>query len=111
METDWEKKDMRIGWMNCNTSASIIIAARINAGLYKPKDNKEAMKELLDCISIEFAAFQNIDSNKEKPIEKSTGKFYCTDCNKEITEKIKDFSERKYLKPLCMDCQNSYKGM
>jgi hypothetical protein len=49
--------------MNCNTSASVIIAARIQAGIYKPKDNKEAMKELLMAIDISYQAFLNISGN------------------------------------------------
>lgn len=109
METDWEKKDMRIGWMNINSACAGIIAARINAGLFKPKDNKAAMQELLDSIGIEFAAFQNIGLKEVQP--PAVGKFYCTDCNKEITVAEKEFSERKYLKSLCRDCQINYRGV
>ena len=103
VETDWELKDRRIAWMNCNTSASVIIAARINAGLFKPKDNKEAMKELLDAITIEFGAF--LDMSLEKKIKKAS--WFCTLCNKEITEKVKAFSEDKFGRALCYECQNN----
>ena len=106
METDWEKKDMRIGWMNINSSCANILAARITAGLFKPKNNQEAMKELLDMISVEFSEFQTVGVVKPSlPTSGSTGKFYCTHCQKEITEKVKDFSERKFLTALCMECQ------
>jgi hypothetical protein len=108
---DWELKDRRIAWMNINSACSTILAARITSGLYKPKNNKEAIAELLDAIDIEFQSFLNIGSSSkvvksETPKPVSSGKFYCTICNKEVSEKVKDYSERKFGKPLCYECQN-----
>lgn len=128
METDWELKDRRIAWMNCNTSASVIISARINAGLFKPKDNKEAMKELLDAIGIEFGAFLSIVGDKpvspgipvksETPKQTTNGKlkdtntkdqvYVCTDCNLDITWQEMKYSEKFYGVALCRNCQQAH---
>jgi len=43
---------------------------------------------------------------EDKPIpEKPTDKLICEECKVKITEKVHDFSTRKYGKPLCMKCQ------
>ena len=100
MEPDWELKDRRIAWMNMNTACSTIIAARIASGLYKPKDNKEAMKELLDAINIEYSAYLSIGTgdvspsggeerkpSREKKEKQATIKkagLFCDICSKEI---------------------------
>jgi len=82
-----EKKDKRIAWMNINTACSQIVSARINAGLYKPKDNKEAIRELLDAIQIEYSDFLSLTPEEPKtteenqPTEPTTGK--------DATEKMK----------------------
>lgn len=71
----WERKDRRVAWMNINNACSQILAARINAGLYKPKDKTETIKELLDMIHLEYADFLSLEigdgtpSGEEKPTE------------------------------------------
>ena len=40
-----------------------------------------------------------------KPIQNAAGPV-CTKCGKKITERIKDFSLRRFNKCLCIDCQN-----
>ena len=100
--------------------------------LYVEKDTKKIMKELRDMISVEFEAFLNIlgepgkknisphhpedttavssvSSSPGSPPPPRQGCFYCTDCNLEITVAEKDFSERRYFKPLCRECQKHYK--
>jgi len=121
-EPDWEKKDLRIGWMNINSACSNILAARINAGLVKHDDNKDAVKDLLDMIGVEFAGFQKI-GNSVLPEEKVVGKsevtkeqpaFVCERCARKgkdtkITSGIASFSMKKFGEQLCMECQKHVK--
>lgn len=118
-ETDWELKDRRIAWENINSGCSQILSARITAGLFKPKDNKDAMKELLDSIGIVYASFLDLngisggaEKNKREPEASSqtqnspfvippsgspsppTG-WYCDICSMQITDKEKKYSEDK----------------
>jgi len=113
---DWELKDRRIAFMNINSAVAQITSARINAGLFKPKDQKEAMADLQKGIEIEFSAFLNISSshpqgqNKEKetiasPPSSSPKNRKCEECKKDITEKVADYSYNKFGKQLCFDCQ------
>ena len=134
METDWELKERRMAWENIETACSRILAARMINGSYTEKDTKKIMKELRDMRTIEFEAFLNIPSGEPgkkniisphhpedttavssvssspgSPPPPRQGCFYCTDCNLEITVAEKDFSERRYFKPLCRECQKHYK--
>ena len=124
METDWERKDRRIAWMNINTACSQIIAARIQAGLYKPKDTREAMKELLAAIGIEFEGFLTIGSGdgtthggeeRTTPtpvsVEQSGGGNWFCGCGKPVSQKVKDFSEDKWGEIMCFDCQKKRRAM
>ncbi len=43
----------------------------------------------------------------KKPTENSTLK--CTDCDADITENVKNYSEKNMGKALCFDCQKKYK--
>ena len=116
-EPNWELKDRRMAWMNMNSACSNILAARIEAGLFKPKDNKEAIKELLDAIGIEFSVYLTLGigegspkGGEEKPLpQKPKGKtdysFFCSECNVGISEKVKDYSESNFGLALCFDCQ------
>lgn len=110
-DVDWERKDRRIAWMNINTACSNIIAARIQAGLLKPKNNTEAMKELVDAINIEFSQFLTLEAGEETPRTTMTvapkqeaSKWFC-DCGKPVSEKVKNFSEDKWGSIMCFDCQ------
>lgn len=113
-DMDWERKDRRIAWMNTNTACSQIIAARIQAGLFKPKNNKEAMSELLDAINIEFSQFLTLDIGEEKPQcetvapkeerKPEQAKWFC-ECGKPVSDKVKAFSEDKWGVIQCFDCQ------
>lgn len=43
-----------------------------------------------------------------KPTQKETQKeykYFCAECEKGISEKVYEFSQNKYGKPLCMECQ------
>ena len=118
METDWELKDRRIAWMNINSSCANIISARIQAGLYKPKDNKAAMQELLDAIGIEFTAFGDIQSHgKEQaamhpPVSSPDNmNRVCEDCQAKITESEANYSLKFYGMQLCRDCQTIHKRL
>lgn len=110
-DSDWERKDRRIAWMNTNTACSQIIAARIQAGLFKPKNNKEAMNELLDAINIEFSQFLTLEVGEESkqketiaPKKMEQAKWFC-ECGKPCSDKVKNFSEEKWGVTLCFDCQ------
>ena len=117
-EPNWELKDRRMAWMNMNTACSNIISARITAGLFKPKNNTEAMKELLDAIGIEYSAYLTIgvdgkpeSSKKEesasKAMKKASLPFVCMKCQKGVSEKVKAYSEENFNGEVyCFDCQN-----
>ena len=111
-ETDWELKDRRIAWMNINSACAEILSARINIGL-KHKDNKDAIKDLLSMIDVEFQAFLNLASQTKK--EESNNEdssshpkeynWFCFECGRGVTTKVKEFSNDKYGQILCYDCQ------
>ena len=121
-EPNWELKDRRMAWMNMNTACSNILAARIEAGLYKPKDNKEAMKELLDAINIEFSVYLTLGTGDgsscgeessiapqkvPKKVKAEKQEWFCSTggCGNPISEKVKVFSEDKFGRILCFSCQ------
>jgi hypothetical protein len=115
MEPDWELKDRRIAWMNINSACSEILSARINIGL-KHKDNKDAIKDLLSMIDIEFQAFLNLASPTKKeessngdssypPKKQEEYDWFCSECAKGVTERVKEFSNDKFGLILCFDCQ------
>ena len=121
-EPNWELKDRRMAWMNMNSACSNILSARIEAGLFKPKDNAAAMKELLDAINIEFSAYltlgtgdvntcggeertpSTIAPKSEELAKKQDWKWFCG-CGKGVSDKVKNFSEDKFGEVLCFDCQ------
>ena len=89
----WERKDRRMVWMNINNACSQLLAARIQAGFYKPKDGKETMNELRDMITIEYADFLTLDigdgthGGEEKPLETIAPQII--EKGKDATEKMK----------------------
>jgi hypothetical protein len=116
MEPDWELKDRRMAWENINSACSGILSARITAGLYKPKDGKDSMKELISMIDIEFQAFLNLASPTKKeessngdssspPKKQEEYDWFCSECAKGVTERVKEFSNDKFGSTLCFDCQ------
>ena len=116
-EPDWERKDLRIGWMNINTACSNILAARINIGL-KHTDNAAAVKDLLDMINIEFAEFQKVGEKEATETTKESSKespsYVCERCSRhgkdtKITSGVADFSRKNFGEQLCMDCQKHVK--
>ena len=121
---DWELKDRRIAFMNINSAVAQITSARINAGLFKPKDQKEAVKDLLMGIEIEMSQFLNISSKTSipshqeqkteakgvsspsvPPSSSSPKNRACEECGLGITEKVADYSSKKFSRQLCFDCQ------
>jgi len=122
---DWELKDRRIAFMNINSAVAQITAARINAGLFKPKDQKEAVADLLKGIDIEMSQFLNISSKTSipspiqeqkteskgvsspisPPSSSSPKNRACEECGLGITEKVADYSSKKFSRQLCFDCQ------
>lgn len=46
-----------------------------------------------------------VEGLKEDIKKQEQTKFKCTECNKEVSSKVADFSHSKYGKILCMDCQ------
>ena len=61
METNWELKDRRIGWMNCNTNAAAQIMAMATAGAYKDKDEAYIRKQFVHYRDIDYASFLDLD--------------------------------------------------
>lgn len=49
-------------------------------------------------------------SQKSAPVSNPDGSFVptCKDCGKEISDKVHDFSCKKFGMPLCMDCQKNH---
>lgn len=112
-DVNWELKDRRIAWMNINTACSNILSARINAKLVEHKTNKDAVKDLLDMVNIEFNSFLDLDT-KAKPSKSVDESRICERCARhgkdtKITEGIADFSMENYGEQLCMDCQKEVK--
>jgi len=104
--------------MNINSACSEILAARIRAGVVAHQDNKAAVKELLDMITIEFVEFKKIGKEKATETTKESSKespsFVCERCARKgkdtkITSGIADFSMKKFGEQLCMDCQKHVK--
>jgi len=62
---------------------------------------------------------ENMGAGKEKSFVVKTKKQvvskqanpHCNDCNLEITTRVKTYSEGKFGRPLCMDCQKAAKGI
>lgn len=52
-------------WLRLNDACARIVAARINAGLFKPKTREDAMDDLLKSVALEFEAFLCIRAEKE----------------------------------------------
>jgi len=155
-ETDWELKDRRIAWMNINSACASVVAARINAGLFKPKSREDAIQDLLSSITIEFEAFlciKNDTSHKTdvggpsagdepsftssspnkscfnqdgsipvgasppSPQKKGKGKvvegeWFCSTggCGQKVSTRVWEFSNDKYGRTLCFDCQDQEKA-
>lgn len=104
-DINWELKDRRIAWMNINSACAEILSARISMGCVSHKTNKEAVDDLLSMIEVEYNAFLCVSSDDKPKVADSSGKFFCTECNKEVTEKIKNYSEKHFGMVLCYDCQ------
>ena len=122
---DWELKDRRIAFMNINSAVAQITAARINAGLFKPKDQKEAVSDLLKGIDIEMSQFLNISSKTSipspqeqktetkgvcsspsvPPSSSSPKNRKCEECKTDIDEKVAGYSFKHYGRQLCRSCQ------
>jgi len=159
-ETDWELKDRRIAWMNINSACASVVAARINAGLFKPKSREDAIQDLLSSITIEFEAFLNIrtkdtshktdvggpSTEEESPVTSSSpnksepflkdvgskpfvgasppspqkkgkgkvveGEWFCSTggCGQKVSTRVWEFSNDKYGRTLCFDCQDQEKA-
>ena len=117
-ETDWELKDRRMAWMNINSASSVITAARINAGLFKPKTMEEAITDNLRGISIEYEAYLKLSSGdvlphgggeskpKKKEQEEQRWDYFCLECGRGVSERVKEFSEDKFGQVLCYSCQD-----
>ena len=45
--------------------------------------------------------------DKVKEDIKSTQQYFCSECGKEISQKVSQYSTEKYGNPLCMDCQKN----
>ena len=60
-DTNWELKDRRIGWMNCNTNAAAQIMAMATAGAYKDKDEAYIRKQFVHYRDIDYASFLDLN--------------------------------------------------
>jgi len=58
----------------------------------------------------ENAAPVSTNSYKRKAASSPKTSCLCVSCGAEITRKVKEFSESRYGRPLCMDCQKSIRG-
>jgi len=65
-ETDWELKDRRIGWMNCNTNAAAMIQALAVAGAFKGKDEEYIRKQFEQYRGIDYASFLDLNGGADK---------------------------------------------
>ena len=128
-ETDWELKDRRIAWMNINSACASVVAARINAGLFKPKSREDAIQDLLSSITIEFEAFLCIKNdtshktdvggpsagdepsftssspNKSEPFLKDDGSSVSVGASPSSPQKEKKLKGEKKTGWVCSECQ------
>jgi hypothetical protein len=122
MDEVWERKDKRISKQNAINNSTNFVIACIQAGVFKPKDLEkgfDAIKEYMDKIfELTYGTgtpcgeerTSAIASPQSKQKSESDWKFFCTKCNKGISEKVRDFSEDKYQTALCYDCQQELRG-
>lgn len=108
----WEKKDIRMSKMNANTTSANLMAAFIQCGAFKPKDLKEGFKEfesyrekIFDYVYPDAPSHIEGEQKTSPP----SSLWYCSECNAEITERVKDWSETNMGKALCFDCQKKVK--
>lgn len=78
------------------------------AGLYALDDTKDS-----DGLNTHGKEHSKADTSRKQASTTSNKKvasnnqtaFKCSECGVEINQAVKTFSEKKYGKPLCMDCQ------
>ncbi|MCF2601687.1 single-stranded DNA-binding protein [Veillonellaceae bacterium WCA-693-APC-5D-A] len=49
-----------------------------------------------------------VEDEAKSPSSRKGTAYACFDCGMRISEKVKSFSESRFGKPLCMDCQKNY---
>lgn len=62
-----------------------------------PEDEKPTTKPIVEGLK------EQVKKSEEK-------KLYCSSCNKEVSQKVADFSQDKFGTILCMDCQKEVKA-
>jgi hypothetical protein len=118
MDDVWAAKDKRISKQNAVNNSTNFITACIQAGVFKPKDLEkgfDAIKEYMDKIFIltyetgsGTPCGEEITSAIASPRTKSSKvepEFFCTECQKVISGRVKDYSEENFGLALCFDCQ------
>jgi hypothetical protein len=124
MDDVWAAKDKRISKQNAVNNSTNFVTACIQAGVFKPKDLEkgfDAIKEYMDKIFV--LTYESgtgtpcgeertsaIASPQSKQKSETDWKFFCTKCQKGISEKVRDFSEEKYRVTLCYDCQQELRS-
>ena len=145
-DTNWELKDRRIGWMNCNTNAAAQIMAMATAGVFKGKEESYIRHQFELYRTIDYASFLDLDKcgggASQLPAEKKLGEpvisssshthstlfetvsgsppspkkgkgktvvgWFCSTegCGQPVSEKVRFYSQEKFGKTLCYDCQD-----
>lgn len=85
---------------NCETSAWGRALGNLGIGI----DASIASAEEI----INAAVNQNIQPEEKKKPEEKKLTYYCSNCNKEITQKVAEFSNSKFGTELCYDCQTLF---
>jgi hypothetical protein len=119
MDDVWAAKDKRISKQNAINNSTNFVTACIQAGVFKPKDLEkgfDAIKEYMDKIfTLTYETGSGTPCGEERSsiaspktkdkAEKQDWSFFCTECKKGISEKVKDYSENNFGLALCFDCQ------
>lgn len=118
MDDVWERKDKRISKQNAVNNSTNFVTACIQAGVFKPKDLEkgfDAIKEYMDKIfELTYGTGTPCGEERTSAIaspktkdkaEKQDWSFFCSECSKGISEKVKDYSESNFGLALCFDCQ------
>jgi hypothetical protein len=116
MDDVWAAKDKRISKQNAINNSTNFITACIQAGVFKPKDLEkgfDAIKEYMDKIFIlTYESGTGTPCGEEKSSiaspktkNKAEPEFFCTECQKGISGRVKDYSETNFGLALCFDCQ------
>ena len=101
--------------MKAQTAAikyAYMLSLSVSAGDDPEADQRTDENMAIEAVSMERKSNAKASSGKRPAGAGKGGALVtCSDCGVAITEKVKQFSERRYGKALCMDCQRREQGI